>query len=146
MAWSHFYGTVKGKDNTTEASRLGTADSGLRVEACSKQGAITVRLQSHHDGRDRFWVDMRTHGSSTGWSGSIAKGIMGEQPDNVVGILPTPTIESFTDEAIAAEVKRRFGIDVVMRCPDPPPDAQFNGQCPQCGGVGRHARRCPARS
>lgn len=119
MAWSRFYGTVRGKAG--EASRLGNENSGLRVEACSKNGAIVVELQSADDD-DRYWINMRTHGNSRGWEGNITRGIMGQQPAGAepVGILPTPTIESFTDEALAAEVKRRFNFELVLRQPNPP--------------------------
>lgn len=118
MAWSRFYGTVKGKAG--EASRLGNENSGLTVEACSFHGAIEVRMQALSDGRDKYWIRMRTHGNSRGWEGDMGSGIVGEEPDNVVGILPTPGIESFEDEAIVAEVKRRFGFDLVLPQPTPP--------------------------
>lgn len=107
MAWSHFYGTVKGKKSTGEASRISTREDGLRVVACSKQGAIEVWLGHHHPtGEDTFHINMRRHGSSTGYEGTIVSGVVGVKPDMVTGVLPRPTIESFTDqelmEALAA--------------------------------------------
>lgn len=43
MAWSQFYGWVKGRAQT-RASRVGNKDSGLSLLAASKTGAITVEL------------------------------------------------------------------------------------------------------
>lgn len=54
MAWSQFYGTVKGRASS-EAARCGTKDSGLRVFAASKTGAITIDL-CHWNGKDCFEV------------------------------------------------------------------------------------------
>ena len=117
MAWSRFYGTVKGK-SASEAGRLGDEDSGLTVEACSTAGRITVRLQVTHSGKDKFWISMHRHGQSEGWEGDIAVGDMGVQPETV-GVLPVPTIESFSDEALVAEVKRRFDYQLLPRQPEP---------------------------
>lgn len=114
---AHFYGTVRGQRG--EASRLGSENSGLRVSACSWQGRIEVELMSTDKG-DKYWVHMRQHGSSSGWEGCIAEGLLGTQPQNMTGILPTPSIESFDDEALVAEVKRRFDFDLVLRQPKPP--------------------------
>lgn len=111
MGWSRFYGTVRGKA-ATEAARRGDENSGLTATACALTGAIEVRLRALADGRDKFWVRMRRHGSSEGWEGEIASGIMGEasgaeQP----GILPVPTVAAIlataTDAQLRAELKRR---------------------------------------
>jgi hypothetical protein len=80
MAWSHFYGTVKGKSTTGEASRSSTKEDGLRVVAASKQGAIEVWLSHDREGRDRFSIEMKQHASSEGWEGTIARGTMGVRP------------------------------------------------------------------
>lgn len=54
MAWSQFYGTVKGRART-EAERCGNKDSGLRVFAASKTGAVVVEMR-HWQGKDCFEV------------------------------------------------------------------------------------------
>jgi hypothetical protein len=107
MAWSRFYGTVRGK-GVKEATQQGTADSGLRVVAATKDnGSLTIELIGMHDGRDKFSVTMGDHGSSSVWKGVLAEGFMGT--DAREALLPTPTIESFSDEALIVEMKRRFG-------------------------------------
>lgn len=115
---AHFYGTIQGARG--EASRLGTKGSGFHASACSWQGRIEVLL-GHNEatGKDTYRVTMRQHGMSRGWEGEIASGDLGTKPDMEVGVLPTPTIESFADDVLAAEVKRRFGIDLVLRQPQP---------------------------
>ncbi len=55
---AHFYGTLSG--NRGDASRLGTADSGLRVTACSWEGAVHVRLYMQ-DGKDYAHVKLAQH-------------------------------------------------------------------------------------
>jgi hypothetical protein len=54
MAWSQFYGTVSGRSRT-EAARCGTKDSGLRVFAASKTGALVLDMH-HWQGKDCFAV------------------------------------------------------------------------------------------
>jgi len=51
---AHFRGTVKGRGKTT-ASRLGTKDSGLVVEANGWFGGVTVEVM-HVNGKDVFYV------------------------------------------------------------------------------------------
>ena len=114
---SHFYGTIRGKG--TERTGQGTKDSGLRVVAASYQGSIEVHLHHTSKGEDKYSIAMRTHQGSQGFAGDIATGVIGMPPE-IPGVLPTPTIESFTDEALAAEVKRRFNFELVLRQPNPP--------------------------
>ena len=63
MAWSQFYGTVKGRASSN-AARCGTKESGLRVFAASKTGAMVVYMY-HREGKDCFearlvpWCDGR---------------------------------------------------------------------------------------
>jgi hypothetical protein len=63
MAWSQFYGEIKGRARTT-AERVGDKDSGLRVFAASKTGGFHIRMQ-HWDGKDCFelrivpWCDSK---------------------------------------------------------------------------------------
>lgn len=112
MAWSRFYGTVRGK-GVKEVTQQGTESSGLRVIAATKDnGSLIIHLMAMSDGRDKFNIEMTDHGSSMVWNGTLAEGIMGT--DVREGILPTPSIESFTDEAIVAEIGRRFGFDLVL--------------------------------
>lgn len=57
---AHFRGTLKGTRG--EASRLGTTKSGIKVEAQSWQGKVTVQLQ--HDsatGQDIAIVELAPH-------------------------------------------------------------------------------------
>jgi hypothetical protein len=115
---SHFYGGIRG--DRGEATRRGRKSSGYRAYAASWQGAIEVHLgHNEQTGRDTYSVYMRRHGSSQGWEGYIVEGNLGEHPE-LPALLPTPTIESFSDEALVAEVKRRFGIEIGLRQPNPP--------------------------
>jgi hypothetical protein len=56
---AHFYGAVSGKAKT-KASRLGSKNSGLAVEACSWQGKVVVYL-SECDGTDMATVSLEPH-------------------------------------------------------------------------------------
>ena len=61
---AHFYGTVSGKARS-QASRLGSKNSGLRTVAASWQGAVAVDLYQH-DGRDFAQVTLIPwHGNGT---------------------------------------------------------------------------------
>lgn len=54
----HFYGTLEG--NRGQASRLGTANSGLRTEAAGWKGCIHVQIE--HDektGKDHYMVVLK---------------------------------------------------------------------------------------
>lgn len=55
---AHFLGTVRG--NRGEASRLGSAASGLHVRAASWQGAVDVELYTR-DGIDYTRVSLSQH-------------------------------------------------------------------------------------
>jgi hypothetical protein len=55
---AHFYGTLQGARG--QASRLGTRNSGLRVEACSWQGKVVVTMRSR-DGVDYAEVSLQRH-------------------------------------------------------------------------------------
>lgn len=54
MAWSQFYGEIKGRART-EAARCGNKDSGLRCFAASKTGAVVTTFR-HWNGKDCFEV------------------------------------------------------------------------------------------
>jgi hypothetical protein len=72
---SHFYGTLRGSRG--EATRQGTATSGMHTVAASWRGAIYVHLHVDSDGRDCFSVYQGTwHGA--GIREPIATGIIGE--------------------------------------------------------------------
>lgn len=62
MAWSQFYGKLRGRSQT-EATRCGNKDSGLSMVAASKTGAITVKLW-HAGGKNFFQVRI------TDWDGA----------------------------------------------------------------------------
>ena len=63
MAWSTFYGWVKGSKG--EASRLGTAQSGFTAQACSKTGKVVVSL-NHANSSSLNWFEvwLEPHGES----------------------------------------------------------------------------------
>lgn len=58
---AHFYGTIQGARG--EASRLGSAGSGLRAYAASWQGAVSVTL-TVQDGVDWALVELTKHHGS----------------------------------------------------------------------------------
>jgi len=70
---AHFYGTLQGARG--QASRLGTRNSGLRIEACSWQGKVTVRLYTCN-GVDHARVELGRHhghgGQATLYDGPVA--------------------------------------------------------------------------
>ena len=72
---SHFYGVLQGSRG--EATRCGTAKSGVRVTAASWAGAITTDLYTDEKGRDCFRVQERPwHGR--GKHRTLAEGVIGE--------------------------------------------------------------------
>jgi hypothetical protein len=72
---ARFYGTVQG--NRREATRCGSKQSGLEVNAASWSGSIAVRLYVNEQGENCFLVSQeRWHGS--GVSESIASGVLGK--------------------------------------------------------------------
>lgn len=116
MAWSRFYGMVRGK-GVKEATQQGTEASGLRVVAATKDnGSLTIELIGMHDGRDKFAVTMGDHGSSSVWKGVLAEGFMGTDARETLLPMPTPeaVLAAASDEDIVAEVKRRFNFDLVL--------------------------------
>lgn len=59
---SHFYGTLQG--NRGEATRCGSADSGITTYAAGWRGAIRVEVYRDNDGIDRYHVSLQPwHGS-----------------------------------------------------------------------------------
>lgn len=62
MAWSQFYGEVKGRARTA-AARSGTDDSGLRVFAASKTGAFVIHMV-REQGHNAFAVRVVPWGDS----------------------------------------------------------------------------------
>ena len=77
---AHFYGSVEGRAQT-EASRLGTKDSGITTEAASWNGAIRVTFW--HDATedvDRYQVNMIPW-NEVGKSRVIESGIVGVGPE-----------------------------------------------------------------
>lgn len=92
MAWSRFYGAVRGK-GVKEVSQQGTEASGLRVVAATKDnGSLIIHLMGMNDGRDKFQIEMADHGGSSVWKGTLAEGFMGT--DAREALLPMPTIEA----------------------------------------------------
>ena len=71
---AHFYGTVEGSNG--KASRLGSAGSGIVVQAASYSGGIEVRL-FNQDGVDKFVVK-HIYWEGEGVSRIIAEGEVGE--------------------------------------------------------------------
>lgn len=53
---AHFYGILKG--NRGQATRLGSAKSGLTTTAASWQGAVSVELWKEEDGIDFVRVEI----------------------------------------------------------------------------------------
>ncbi len=72
---SHFYGTIEGSRG--EATRCGTAGSGMRTNTAGWQGAIAVNIY-HSDvtGCDRFNVSLVPWQSSGGESQLLASGVL----------------------------------------------------------------------
>jgi hypothetical protein len=62
MAWSEFYGKIRGR-SSTEATRCGNRDSGLSMVAASKTGAITVKMW-YAGGKHFYQVRLTDWGSS----------------------------------------------------------------------------------
>ena len=121
MAWSRFYGTVRGK-GLNEATQQGTEASGLRVVAATAHnGSLVIKLMGMRDGRDKFSITMADHGSSTVWKGTLAEGFMGTDAREALLPMPTPeaVLGAASDEALAAEVKRRFNFELVLRKGEP---------------------------
>lgn len=65
---AHFRGTIQG--NRGQASRLGSKDSGLRVEAQSWQGKVVVVLGTK-DGIDTAYVTLQQHSNGKGHRGLV---------------------------------------------------------------------------
>jgi hypothetical protein len=84
MAWSQFYGWVKGRA-VSEATRVGNKDTGLGVGAASKTGAIIVRML-HWQGQDCFEIRLTEWGESKFDDILLAKGsfVKGEGPPVIV--------------------------------------------------------------
>lgn len=80
MAWSQFYGWLKGRA-VTEATRVGNKDTGLQVGAASKTGAITVKML-HWNGVDCFEIRLVEWGESKFDDIPLARGsfVKGEGP------------------------------------------------------------------
>jgi len=82
---AHFYGIIEGSART-QATRSGTAKSGLEVTAASWQGAVQVELR--HDpmtGLDMAYISLRP------WSGSGTTKLLYSGP---VGGKEVPTDEA----------------------------------------------------
>ena len=72
---SHFYGTVQGQAGL--ATRRGSKNSGLVVNAASFKGCISVALEVTKDGKDKFYIHQEPwHGA--GIREHIVEGILGE--------------------------------------------------------------------
>ena len=72
---ARFLGEVQGARG--EATRLGAATSGLRVEAKSWQGKIVVSLAAYGD-VDQVWIGAERHGSSNNPTGVVFSGTFDE--------------------------------------------------------------------
>lgn len=104
MARSQFYGRLRGRSQT-EATRLGTKDSGLRMVAASKTGAITVELW-HRDGKDYFDIYVTDWGGSRFDNISLATGHFPKDKGNPVIQLDEPTVRAHVErEALKAMTK-----------------------------------------
>lgn len=87
---AHFYGTVQG--HRGEASRLGTAASGLNVKATSWQGAVAVHLYTR-DGIDYARVSLAKHygaGRDVVLFNGPVSGV------DLAGSIPTSTVQALT--------------------------------------------------
>ena len=77
---SHFYGTLRG--SRVEATRCGTKNSGIIVEAASWDGCVRISIRHNKEtGKDEFHV-MQTLWHGSGVSEKIASGIVGERKPN----------------------------------------------------------------
>ena len=72
----HFRGLIRG--GRGDASRLGTKNSGLTVEAASWAGAIKVDLWHHSDGTDKFRVVQTQHVNGAGINELLGEGTIGK--------------------------------------------------------------------
>lgn len=72
---ARFYGTVQG--GRGQANRLGHANTGLEVEACSYQGKVVVHLSAKDD-VDLVNIRADQHGSSRNPTGPIFSGTFDE--------------------------------------------------------------------
>ena len=73
---ARFYGTVSGRAQT-EASRLGTPNSGLSTSVCSWQGRVECSLWADGD-VDKVGIRAESHGSSDNPTGPIFTGTFEE--------------------------------------------------------------------
>lgn len=104
MAWSQFYGKLRGRSQT-EATRCGTKDSGLSMVAASKTGAITVKLW-HRDGKDYFDIRVTDWGSSRFYGIPLAIGHFPKGEGKPVIRLDEPTVRAHVErEALKAMTK-----------------------------------------
>ena len=78
---SHFYGTVSGSRGM--ATRMGSKNSGLRVNAAGWGGSIRVQLCEDH-GKDTYTVSLVPWQSSGGQSRVIAEGPLDANADEFI--------------------------------------------------------------
>lgn len=75
---AHFFGSVKG--NRSEATRLGTKNSGLSTIAASYSGAVKVELWEHENGKTYATVRL-TPWEGSGVSHCLFNGPVGQKPE-----------------------------------------------------------------
>tara|TARA_R110002051_G_scaffold325625_1_gene429489 strand:- start:906 stop:1169 length:264 start_codon:yes stop_codon:yes gene_type:complete len=71
---SHFYGKLQGSRG--EATRCGTASSGMTTYAAGWGGAVRVEVYTQADGRDAFMVSLVPWQGSGGESVALATGLL----------------------------------------------------------------------
>lgn len=104
MAWSQFYGWVKGRAET-RASRCGDRDSGLHLLAASKTGAVTVELRSW-GGKNCFHIALVEWGDSKFDDIVLARGSFTEKEGKPVVILDDALVRAHVErEALIAMTK-----------------------------------------
>ena len=101
MAWSQFFGSVRGSSQT-DATRCGNKDSGLSMVAASKTGAITVKL-SHWGGRHCFEIVLTSWGSSRFEDILLARGSFPVGDGNPIFLMPDETVRAYISNHVERE-------------------------------------------
>ena len=89
---SHFYGTLNGSRG--QATRCGTANSGLQTIAAGWTGAIRVQLYTDENDQNCFRVEIGAWQGSGGDSQIIAEGPL----DPMVKFRAPCTVQAITDD------------------------------------------------
>ena len=106
---AHFRGVVQG--NRGDASRLGSKDSGLSVEAQSWDGKVVTGLHYNHtDNRNVAQVALRQHSNGAGTRATLYFGPVSHV--ELSGILPT--LPLFGEIGVVLQAVLRGRIDATV--------------------------------